>query len=302
MSRDRGARCRLDAFRLARERGVVEGSVDPHRVAARRTTCSPEGPASIAWRIEGTRDAAGRPALGIEMKGAVPLTCQRCLADFEWPIDQRTEVLLARDEREMAALDADSDAEVVLAHGPVDPLDARRGRARAGAAVRAAPSRWRVRQHDDNQESMMAVQQNKKSPAKRGMHRAHDFICEAAAGGGAGERRSALASPHQPERLLPRQEGRQDQSRRVIRLHAAHGRPARVAPLGSAQRRSRVQELAIVTVAIDAMGGDHGPPVTVPAALEFLDVAPDARVVLVGSVGAARSGAREGASRTSASA
>ena len=37
-----------------------------------------------------------------------------------------------------------------------------------------------------------------------------------------------------------------------------------------------------VTVAIDAMGGDHGPPVTVPAALEFLEATPDARVVLVG--------------------
>ena len=45
-----------------------------------------------------------------------------------------------------------------------------------------------------------------------------------------------------------------------------------------------MQELAIVTVAIDAMGGDHGPSVTVPAALEFLDFAPAARVVLVGSV------------------
>ena len=29
--------------------------------------------------------------------------------------------------------------------------------------------------HDDK-ESTMAVQQNKKSPSKRGMHRAHDFI------------------------------------------------------------------------------------------------------------------------------
>jgi phosphate acyltransferase len=37
-----------------------------------------------------------------------------------------------------------------------------------------------------------------------------------------------------------------------------------------------------VTVAVDAMGGDHGPPVTVPAALAFLDAAPNARVVLVG--------------------
>ena len=37
-----------------------------------------------------------------------------------------------------------------------------------------------------------------------------------------------------------------------------------------------------VTVAVDAMGGDHGPSVTIPASLEFLASAPDASVVLVG--------------------
>src|SRR6186713_503483 len=37
-----------------------------------------------------------------------------------------------------------------------------------------------------------------------------------------------------------------------------------------------------VTVAVDAMGGDHGPAVTVPACLEFLESAPEASVVLVG--------------------
>ncbi|MDB5804723.1 MAG: plsX [Betaproteobacteria bacterium] len=37
-----------------------------------------------------------------------------------------------------------------------------------------------------------------------------------------------------------------------------------------------------VTIAIDVMGGDHGPRVTVPAALEFLERHADAEVVLVG--------------------
>ena len=39
---------------------------------------------------------------------------------------------------------------------------------------------------------------------------------------------------------------------------------------------------ASITVAVDAMGGDHGPPVTVPAALAFLESTPGARIVLVG--------------------
>ncbi len=37
-----------------------------------------------------------------------------------------------------------------------------------------------------------------------------------------------------------------------------------------------------ITIAIDAMGGDHGPKVTVPAALEYLRKNPDDTVVLVG--------------------
>ncbi len=37
-----------------------------------------------------------------------------------------------------------------------------------------------------------------------------------------------------------------------------------------------------VTVAVDAMGGDHGPAVTVPACLAFLEQTPGARVILVG--------------------
>jgi glycerol-3-phosphate acyltransferase PlsX len=37
-----------------------------------------------------------------------------------------------------------------------------------------------------------------------------------------------------------------------------------------------------VTLAIDAMGGDHGPSVTVPASAKFLQDTPDARVILVG--------------------
>jgi glycerol-3-phosphate acyltransferase PlsX len=37
-----------------------------------------------------------------------------------------------------------------------------------------------------------------------------------------------------------------------------------------------------VTVAVDAMGGDYGPSVTLPAALRFLEEVPEARVIAVG--------------------
>ena len=43
-----------------------------------------------------------------------------------------------------------------------------------------------------------------------------------------------------------------------------------------------------VTIAVDAMGGDHGPRVTVAASLRFLEEIPDASVVLVGNEQAIR--------------
>ena len=43
-----------------------------------------------------------------------------------------------------------------------------------------------------------------------------------------------------------------------------------------------------VTIAVDAMGGDHGPPVTVAASLQFLELALDTRIVLVGNEAAIR--------------
>src|SRR4030095_13850835 len=40
-----------------------------------------------------------------------------------------------------------------------------------------------------------------------------------------------------------------------------------------------------ITIAVDAMGGDTGLPVTISASLRFLENTPDARVILVGPEG-----------------
>jgi uncharacterized protein len=80
-----------------------------------------EGAASIEWRIAGTMDALGRPALEVSLDGTVPLECQRCLRAFAWPVSQRTLLLLARNEREQAILDEDDLHEVIVAAAPLDP-------------------------------------------------------------------------------------------------------------------------------------------------------------------------------------
>jgi uncharacterized protein len=81
-----------------------------------------EGEARIDWRITGTVDRLERPALEVKLDGVVPLECQRCLRAFEWPVAQRTLLLLARDERELVRLDADDEHEVIVGALPLDPL------------------------------------------------------------------------------------------------------------------------------------------------------------------------------------
>jgi DUF177 domain-containing protein len=110
----------FDAFRLSHEHGVLQGRLDAAslpRVADRLA----DGAAPIVWRISGAEDGYGRAALDIDLDGHVCLECQRCLATFEWPVRQSTTLLLARNERELARLDADNAEEVALASGPLDP-------------------------------------------------------------------------------------------------------------------------------------------------------------------------------------
>jgi len=112
----------FDAYRLARDRGLVTGTLDvgsSDRLADRVA----EGEASVSWRIAGTADEVGRPALEISIDGDVVLTCQRCLSDFAMPVAHRTVAVLARSESDADALDAQSDREVLVADHPLDPVE-----------------------------------------------------------------------------------------------------------------------------------------------------------------------------------
>jgi uncharacterized protein len=111
----------FDAFRLVREQGALEGILDVG-AAERLADRVAEGDARVGWRIEGTTDGAGRPALAISITGDVLLECQRCLAPFEFPVAQRTVTVLARSESEADTLDAESDDEVLVADHPLEPV------------------------------------------------------------------------------------------------------------------------------------------------------------------------------------
>ncbi len=111
----------FDAFDVALRHARFSGKVDAATLPRVADLLAPDGGAAdVSWQIAGTVDALGRPALEISLSGALPLVCQRCLSSFAWPVAQRTVVLLARDERELARLDDEDEHEVVLAAAPLD--------------------------------------------------------------------------------------------------------------------------------------------------------------------------------------
>jgi DUF177 domain-containing protein len=118
---DVGAHGRFDAFELSAAGTDLAGEIDARslpRAADQLAAGSDAAP--IAWRISGGHDAARRPSLTVRLDGAVPLICQRCLQPFVATVAQQTDLLLARDEAELAQLDAE-DTEVVLANTTLDP-------------------------------------------------------------------------------------------------------------------------------------------------------------------------------------
>jgi uncharacterized protein len=104
----------FDAFELAARGGTLEGTVDVADLQRAADSLAP-GDGRVAWRIAGSADPVGRPALEVALTGTVPLECRRCLESFAWPVAQRTLLLLARDEGELARLDEGDEHEVVLA-------------------------------------------------------------------------------------------------------------------------------------------------------------------------------------------
>lgn len=77
-------------------------------------TMDPAAAGALAWQVRGLRDAMGRPALEVAVEGMFPLVCQRCLRLLEWPVAQRTVVLVARTPEALAALDDAVEQEVIL--------------------------------------------------------------------------------------------------------------------------------------------------------------------------------------------
>jgi uncharacterized protein len=102
----------IDAFEFCRTGGTREGVTpvaDMERLA--RDCASPDG--EIAWKAEGGTSRQGFPQMRLAVRGAVQLTCQRCLAPFAYEIDSSTLLMLGEDDAKADEIEEVIDDETI---------------------------------------------------------------------------------------------------------------------------------------------------------------------------------------------
>lgn len=86
--------CIEDPFAFARSAGRHEGRI-PVAALARVQDRLAGNAGTVTFVVRGGCDEQDRPLLDLEIAGSIRLPCDRCLAEFEFPLAFRTRVLLA---------------------------------------------------------------------------------------------------------------------------------------------------------------------------------------------------------------
>ena len=94
-----GIRRFLDVEELASQRAILDGVFDPESLP-RLLEVVTARPSAIAYRIEFAWDVSRRPKMTGEVKGMLPLICQRCLERLDWYFDTVFESLVIDNEQE----------------------------------------------------------------------------------------------------------------------------------------------------------------------------------------------------------
>ena len=91
----------LDVEELASRQAVLTGFVEAAAME-RLLQIATVPPRAIAYRIEFSRDASGRPRVGGRVEGTLRVMCQRCLDDLDWRVDTEFDAVIVGDEGEEA--------------------------------------------------------------------------------------------------------------------------------------------------------------------------------------------------------
>jgi uncharacterized protein len=96
----------IDGFEFA-SAGATQQGVWPLRDFPRLRDMLASDAGEIAYRLQGTHDENGRPALRIRVEGSLQLSCQRCLEPLAFEVKVEDLVVLAATLNEIHAEPAD---------------------------------------------------------------------------------------------------------------------------------------------------------------------------------------------------
>jgi len=97
----------IDGFEFA-SAGATQQGVWPLGEFPRLRDMLASDAGEVAYRLEGTHDALGRPALRIRVEGSLQLRCQRCLEPFAFAVRVEDLLLLAATLSEIHAEPTDA--------------------------------------------------------------------------------------------------------------------------------------------------------------------------------------------------
>ena len=111
----------IDTLNFIRNAGVHRGRILPAELERLRTFLSDHS-GKIAYSINGVLDEKGRSTLKVTINGVIALCCQRCLGKLEHDLNIKTDLLIAKNEDELAYYDEDSSVDAILASHEMDAL------------------------------------------------------------------------------------------------------------------------------------------------------------------------------------
>ena len=104
----------IDGFDFAESGRMLQG-VSPVRDFARLRDLLHADAGDVEYKVSGKRDREGRPALRIELRGTLSLSCRRCLEPLDFPVALDALLTLSHRESEGDDDPVDSDIERVVA-------------------------------------------------------------------------------------------------------------------------------------------------------------------------------------------
>ena len=121
---------RLHVEAFARDHGALEGSEPatsfPRLMTSVHPDAPPESARAVQWRAQGElrqpRSVEPQSWLHLEAQTSMALVCQRCLGPVATELDVDRWFRFVHDEDEAAALDAQTEDDVLAVRGPLDLL------------------------------------------------------------------------------------------------------------------------------------------------------------------------------------